>query len=61
MLSSRLKIFSDNIESAARKVAFPFNIATGYVSIDKKKYASVQEMLIDADMKMYADKSIKKH
>ena len=61
MLSSRLKVFSDSIESVSRRVAFPFNIATGYVSVDKKKYSSVQEMLIDADMKMYADKSIKKH
>ncbi len=60
-LTSRLNIFNDNIESVAHKVAFPFNIATGYVSIDRNKYASAEDMLIDADMKMYADKSIKKH
>lgn len=59
--SSRLSYFNDCIISEAKKVAFPFNIATGYVAVDSNKYASVDEMLIDVDKKMYADKLSKKN
>jgi len=59
--SGKLAMFSDIIDSAAKRVAFPFSIATGYVSVDRAKYPSVDDMLIDADMNMYADKSEKKH
>ena len=60
-LSSRLNLFRDSIESVSKKVAFPFNIATGYVAFDRQKYASVDDMLIDVDTKMYEDKSNKKN
>ncbi|MBR4878669.1 MAG: diguanylate cyclase [Clostridia bacterium] len=58
---SRLNIFNSEVGLVGKKVAFPFNVATGYVPVDKKKYESIEDMLIDVDMKMYQDKSEKKH